>query len=107
MIGLPAKGRQETDYGQINKTLCLYISSAAESEMLLSKETIGTACSQESFERQKSLHSDLAAARWRWRGRVLCILAAASPQLCVNLFSQTLDTISFLFACEKKQQMNV
>ncbi len=50
MIGLPAKGRQETDCSLINKTLCLYISSAPELQMLLRKGTIGTACSQESFK---------------------------------------------------------
>ena len=53
MIGLPAKGRQETDCSQINKTLCLYISSAPESHMLLGKKT---ACSQESFELLQFLH---------------------------------------------------
>ncbi len=45
----PVKGRQETDCSQINKTLCLYIFSAPESQMLLRKRTIGTACSEESF----------------------------------------------------------
>lgn len=50
MIGLSAKGRLQTDYSQMNKTLCLHISSAPESRMVLRKRTVGAACSRDSFE---------------------------------------------------------
>lgn len=104
MIGLPAKGRQETDCSQINKTLCLYISSAPESQMLLRNRTIGTACSQESFELLCCLNSDSPACAAVGFVHLLCRLTPSLNDCVLICFGRH---YLCLLPCKTKKKNNL